>query len=987
MTLHFERFRFDRANQRLEDAGGAIPLNPKAFEVLRVLVERSGQLVLKDQLLDEVWSGTHVADGVLKVCIAEIRRALGDSATEPRFIETVHRRGYRFVATVTASTEAATRGEPTRARSGSLVVWPAGGVPTGRAPVGLVGRGGDLALLEERLASALRGERQVVFVTGEAGAGKTALVEHFVAGVARRETVAATGSQCLEQFGSAEAYMPVLEAVGRLVREDAVARSLLRRYAPTWLAQLPWLIEEADRDRLGRELLGAARERMLREMAEFVEALAAEVPLVLVLDDLHWSDPSTVDLLALLAGRRERARLLLLATYRPAELVLARHPLRAVAQRLAASRQCAEVALDDLGVDAVAEYLERRFAGSRFPSEVARLVRERSDGNPLFLVTLIEHLLARGAIVERDRHWHVAQELRGELAAVPESLRRLIEQQLELLRAKDRALLEAASLVGLEFSAAAAAAGANRDPADTEERCEQLAAGGPFLRHVGRAAWPDGTVAGSFAFRHPLYREALAAAVPGRRRADSHLRIAVRLERAHGERSSELAAELALHFEEGGERARAVRYRRLAAQTAAGRHALVEAETHLEQALSLLGGLPASPERDREELSLQSMIGPVRMATRGFGAPEVERAYTRALELSSEAPQAPSAFPALWGLAVFYGMRGELDRALELGERNRVIAEANGDRLMRLIAHHGLWAVHYFRGELTAALRHLDEGEPLYEPVEHRGAALVYGWDPKMAALSHRACVLWALGRIDQAVEVSRQAVEHARALGHPLSLAHAMYFSAWIRQCRREPETCREEAEALITHATEEGIPFLKFNGLALRGWALVEHGELERGLADLVESLGASIIGGSLGQTPHLASLAAALARAGRLAEARQRLDECKALTATGERFHEPEIHRLDAELILTESGGAGGATPGARERAEELLHAAIECASRRGARTLELRAVAALVRLCGRGAKGKQARTRLADLLARLTEGFDTADLQEARRLVAR
>src|SRR5262249_41886984 len=310
---------------------------------------------------------------------------------------------------------------------------------------------------------ALRGERQVVFVTGEAGAGKTALVEHFVAAVARREMVATTGSQCLEQFGSAEAYMPVLEAVGRLVREDAAARSRLRSYAPTWLAQLPWVIEEADRDRLGRDLLGAAREGMLREMAEFVEALAAEVPLVLVLDDLHWSDPSTVDLLALLAGRRERARLLVLATYRPAELVLARHPLRAVAQRLAASRQCIEVTLDDLGVDAVAEYLKRRFAASRFPPEVPRLIRQRSDGNPLFLVTLGDQVLARGAIVERDGHWQVAQELRGELAAVPESLRRLIEQQLDRLGAEARELLEAASLVGIEFSSAAAAAGTKRD--------------------------------------------------------------------------------------------------------------------------------------------------------------------------------------------------------------------------------------------------------------------------------------------------------------------------------------------------------------------------------------------------------------------------------------------------------------------------------------------------------------------------------------------
>ena len=364
--LRFDRFQFDRANQRLEDASGAIRLNPKAFEVLRVLIERPGQLVLKDQLLDEVWPDTHVADGVLKVCMAEIRKALGDSATAPRFIETVHRRGYRFVAKVTAADSADARRPAASAAERERTLSSPGrreACQRAQAPVGLVGRGGEIELLEERLARALRGERQVVFVTGEAGAGKTALVEHFVAGVAERQTLAITGSQCLEQLGSAEAYMPVLEAVGRLVREDGAARSLLRRYAPTWFAQLPWLIEEEDRDRLGRDLLGAARERMLREMAEFVEALGAEIPLVLVLEDLHWSDPSTVDLLSLIAVRPEPARLLVLATYRPVELILAHHPLRAVSQRLATSRRCGEIALDDLGIDAVTEYLERRFAG------------------------------------------------------------------------------------------------------------------------------------------------------------------------------------------------------------------------------------------------------------------------------------------------------------------------------------------------------------------------------------------------------------------------------------------------------------------------------------------------------------------------------------------------------------------------------------------------------------------------------------------------
>jgi DNA-binding winged helix-turn-helix (wHTH) protein/predicted ATPase len=984
----FDRFRFDHTDQRLEDPSGAIPLNPKAFEVLRVLIERPGQLVLKDQLLDAVWPDTHVTDGVLKVCIAEIRRALGDSATEPRFIETVHRRGYRFVAEISAPQSAAprmARGEALP-RMQSLVAWPVGGSPTGRAPGGLVGRDGDIELLEERFARAISGERQLVFVTGEAGAGKTALVEHFVTGIAPRQAVAITGSQCLEQFGAAEAYMPVLEAVGRLVREGAAARSLLRRYAPTWFVQLPWLIEEEDRDRLGRELVGAARERMLREMAEFVEALGAEIPLVLVLDDLHWSDPSTVDLLSLLAGRREPARLLVLGTYRPAELVLARHPLRALSQRLTRSPHCTEVALDVLGIDGVAEYMQRRFAANRFPAEVAKLVRERSDGNPLFLVTLVDHLLARGAIVERNGQWHVAKELRHELAAVPESLRRLIEQQLGRVPQQDRELLEAASLVGLEFSAAAAAAGAKRTVADAEECFERLVDGGPFLRDAGIAAWPDNTVAGCFAFRHPLYREALAAGVPTRRRADSHLRIGTVLERAYGERCSEVAAELALHFAEGGERARAARYRRFEADTAAHRYAFAEAETHLEQGLALLGGLPASAERDREELLLQSALGAVRMATRGYAAQEVEHAYTRALELANGTPQGPSVFPERWGLWTLHLTRAELDRALELAVNMQTIAEMSGERLLRLQSHLALWMTHFFRGELAASLHHVEEGEPLYDPAEDRGSALVYGQDAKVLAISHRSVLLWGFGRIDQALELSRQAMEHARTLGHPLSLALTLMNAGWLRRLRREPRECQEHAEALLAYATEQGVPFWIPNGLLLRGWALAEQGDLERGIADTEQGLASkSTMETGLGRTPNYGDLAAAKARIGRFSEARELIERCKTLiTATGERYHEPEIHRIDAELVLAEAGGADGARADARERAEASLHTAIDCASRQGNRTLELRATAALARLHGRSAKGKQTRVRLAELLSSFTEGLDTADLREARQL---
>jgi adenylate cyclase len=305
---------------------------------------------------------------------------------------------------------------------------------------------------------------------------------------------------------------------------------------------------------------------------------------------------------------------------------------------------------------------------------------------------------------------------------------------------------------------------------------------------------------------------------------------------------------------------------------------------------------------------------------------------------------------------------------------------------MRLAARLGLWQTHFFRGELAAALHHLDEGEPLYDPVEDRQAALVYGMDPKVAALTHRASISWACGSVDQALDLSGRAVEHALALGFPMTVASALVFAAWIRCCRREPEGCIEHAEAAIAHANEKGLPYWISIALELRGAALVERGELERGIADLEQGLASWTEGANLGRCRHLAHLAAAKTRVGRLGEARELLEQSKALiAATGERYHEAEIKRLDAELVCAEAGGIDEASPDARSRVETLLRDAIECAQRQGARTLELRATTTLVRLCRDRAEGPQARARLVELLAPFSEGFDTADLREARELV--
>ena len=458
-------------------------------------------------------------------------------------------------------------------------------VPRSPRAVRAYGREAEVRYLQGCLEKALKGTRQVVFVSGEAGLGKTTLVEAFLDTIGTNGTVARIAQgQCLEHRGPGEAYMPVLEALGRLCRAQSGGReliALLAAQAPTWLAQMPGLLDAAASEALERRIRGATRDRMLREMAEAVEAMAAERPLVLVLEDLHWSDPSTVDLLARLARRSEPARLLMIGTYRPAELRASGHPLHAVVRELCPRGHCEDLPLGFLSQPAMDAYLAARFPGATFPPELARLVHQRTDGNPLFMAGLAEFLVAEGLLVARDDGgwslWAGPEEL---IAVVPGSLRQLIEQQLERLDAEDQKVLEAGSVAGREFSAAVVAAAVARNEDDTEARCAALARQGWFLHARGTAEWPDSTIASRYGFIHDLYQEVLYDSIPAGRRARLHRLCGVRLEAGYGSRAGERAAELAMHFVRGRAFEPAVRHLQLAAEQAFQRSAHPEAVGH-----------------------------------------------------------------------------------------------------------------------------------------------------------------------------------------------------------------------------------------------------------------------------------------------------------------------------------------------------------------------------------------------------------------------
>ena len=411
MQWHFGPFRLDLANACLWHATQPVTLRPKTFEMLVYLVTHAGQLVTKESLLDAVWPETTVGDGVLKTSMNELRKALGETAKAPQWIATVHRRGYRFIAPVTLE-ESAPPAAVTPAPVAPLPV-PVPALVLPSAPVSaptpaprLVGREAEVATLRQWFANALQGERHLGFITGEAGIGKTTLVDTFVAQLTGQAPLWIGRGQCIEQYGAGEAYLPLLEALGQMGRtpDGPQLVALLRQQAPSWVLQLPALLSSGEYEALQRYAGGTTRERMLRELAEAMEALTAVRPCVLVLEDLHWSDTATIEWLAYMARRRGPARLLVLGTYRPVETIVRAHPVHSMVQELMVHGYGAELALEEWSEAGVAAYLAQRGAGAEAPAALARTLTQRTEGHPLFVVALVDELL-RQHVLQCGAHW------------------------------------------------------------------------------------------------------------------------------------------------------------------------------------------------------------------------------------------------------------------------------------------------------------------------------------------------------------------------------------------------------------------------------------------------------------------------------------------------------------------------------------------------------------------------------------------------------
>ncbi len=866
-------------------------------------------------------------------------------------------------------------------RAPSPAGGPAPGVrPRRSSPV--VGRLTEAGSLDAHLGRALAGERQVVVLSGEAGAGKTTLVEAFLAGPGAVAARVGRG-QCVEQHGAPEPYMPVLQMLGDLCRgpggEEVV--EVLAGWAPTWLVQMPWLVGEDDHARLRERVVGATPQRMLREAVEAVHELAARRPLVMVLEDLHWSDPSSLDLVGALARRHDPAPLLAVLTVRSADATTREHPVHALVREMVPRGLASEIALPALGEDDVRDYLAARLPGVSLPRDVSRTLRERTAGNPLFLEKAVDAWIEQRTVREEAGAWRLEADP-GELAwTVPSSVRQLIRQRLLTLAEPDRRLLEAGSVAAPEFAAALVADACGMPDEEAEERCRAMAADAVFLVARGPEVWPDGTVSERFGFSHALCHEVLYEDLPAGRRARLHAAVGGRLERAHGTRADAVAAVLAAHFERGGDAARAVRHLRTAAAQALVRLAPREAIDFATSGLRLLETLADDPgeERLRIELDLYTACGPAMVATRGWASAETERAFVRAGELAERLGLEDQVAWSAYRLATLYEIRGEYDRSERiLGQTLEDAERAPGEPA--LADSYELLACSLFhQGAFERALRSAETGLALSDGIDVNTFTAAYGDNPAISCHSWAALSLWFLGRPDEARVRAERAVALARGRPYQHGLTIALGQAAVVAHCRREPADALSWADECRASAEREGFVYRIAMGAIIGGWATAALGDPTRGVEGVRRGLEMSrATGATMDDAYYLGLLADALIRAGdRDGAARTVAEALAVVPRDGRFFWDPELHRLRGSLLHA---------AGDRDGAERALRHAIAVARDQGGRALELRAalsLAALLRDEGRETEGREV---VATVHAGFTEGHATPDLRDAAALLA-
>ena len=851
----------------------------------------------------------------------------------------------------------------------------------------LVGREQEVRVLLERWEQVKEGVGQVVLLSGEAGIGKSRLVQALKEQVAAEPQRWLTPCQC-SSYHQHSALYPMIELLERVVLQFDPHETPEQKLRKLEGHLVQYGLPLAEAVPLHATLLSLPlpddftpltltpdqqKQQILHVLLTTLLRIAAKQPVLFVMEDLHWADPSTLEFLSLLVDQGPTARILAVFTFRPDFIppwTGRSHLTQLTVPRL--PRRPAEEVICQVAHDKV------------LPLEVVEQIVTKTDGVPLFVEELTKMVLESGLLQEWEDRYVLTEPLPP--LAIPATLHDSLRARLDRL-ATVKALAQLGATLGREFSYALLQAVSPWDEETLQQGLQQLVEAELLYQ---RGVPPVAT----YLFKHVLIQDTAYQSLLRSTRQQYHQRIAQVLEQHFPDTVETQPELLAHHYTEAGVMAQALSYWQRAGQYAVERSAHFEAIAHVTKGLELLQTLPASQVRAQQELALYIALGASLTATAGYGAPEVEHAYTRARVLCQTIGDTPQLIPVLFGLWRFYVQRGQLQTARELGEQCLTLAQRASDPMHLLRAYNTLGVTLFYLGDLQPARMHLEQGDILDDPQMHRAHPFVQ--DPVVAYRTYAALVLWLLGYPDQALQKSHEALSLAQELAHPHSLAFTLDLAAWLHQFRREGQIALERAEAALSLGTEQGFALWVAAGMIWRGWALAEQGQGEEGISQMRQGLDAWRATGAVVWQPHvLALLADAYGKSGRTEEGLLVLAEASAVVEkTGEHLSDAELSRLKGELLLQSGAQAPeprvspAYTPPLIPHAEEVeacFGHAVDIARLQQAKSLELRASTSLARLWQTQGKHQDAYDLLAPVYEWFTEGFDTADLIEAKQLL--
>jgi len=833
----------------------------------------------------------------------------------------------------------------------------------------LIGRDEELDLLLRRGQQAKAGEGRVVLISGEPGIGKSRLTAELGARIADEpHTRLRYFCSPHHQDSALYPFIVQLERASGFARDDTVEQKLdkLREVlAPCargddeieQLAELLSLPNSASDLTLSPQ---RKRQKLLGALLHQLEALARNRPVLMIFEDAHWIDPSSRELLDLIFARISRLRVLLIVTFRPE-----------FQHAWSGQPHVSVLALNRLGERDGTALVERLAGNAGLSHEIVTEIVERADGVPLFVEELTKAVLETGKRDNRSAALLATSPLPN--LAIPATLHASLIARLDRLGPIAKEVAQIGAVIGREFSYELIVAVAERPEPELEIALARLTNAELLFC---RGTPPHS----SYLFKHALVQDVAYATLLRSRRHHLHAAIATVLERDFPEIIAAQPELLAYHCTEAGLTEKAIDNWHRAGEDAIERSANLEAIAHLTRGLKILEDLPEGPQRDEKELAFQVALLTPLFAAR-FGSAEGERAAARALELSRRTDADQWAlFRALFGLSMTYAVRGKIGIGREAAEQLLLVGERLHDPEPLGYAHHAMGNNLLWFAELDAARTHLEKGIALYQPKWNRSLAFYFGFNCSSNCHFFVARVLWHLGYPDQALRCAEQAVAIATAISHPVSRAGALSWAAALHQLRGEVGRAREIAEADLVLTTEEMIPFFRSHAVILRGWALVQQGQGEEGIAQLREGLAAYRATGAELECSHwLALLAEAYGYTDQPVEALRLIAEAlDHVVQTGVVYYEAELHRLDGELRLRLD------TPD-EQRAETGFHRALEIARQQQAKSWELRAATSLARLWGNQGRRGAARDLLAPVYDWFIEGSDTADLKAAKGLL--